>query len=68
MEVIMDIKSQRIESKAGRKPNRIRCLENGREWDSIRDLCKEFNLNLNSVNYALYTRKKYGGYNFEFIK
>lgn len=64
----MHIKPRYETLTAGRKPLRIRCLENGREWDSIRLMCKEFNLNLNSVNNAIYTRKNYGGFHFEFIK
>lgn len=47
---------------------RVRCIENGREWNTIADLAREFKLNEKSVRASIHSIGKYGVYHFEFVK
>lgn len=47
---------------------KIRCVETGREWDSIIDIAREFDLPYVSFAACIRNRGKYGAYHFELVK
>lgn len=57
--------NMKFESKRKKK---IRCIENGRVWDSIADLAREYELPYNSVASSINSTGKYSGYHFEYVK
>lgn len=50
------------------KKKKIRCVENGRTWDSIADLAREYELPYHSVASSINSQGKYNGYHFEYVK
>lgn len=57
--------NMKFESK---KKKKIRCVENGRVWNSIADLAREYELPYNSVASSINSTGKYSGYHFEYLE
>jgi hypothetical protein len=49
------------------RKKRIKCIETGIIWPSLHDMCKEFDLNEQSVRSSICAYGKYSGYHFEIL-
>lgn len=61
--------AEKIEMEFKIRPHkrRVRCIDNGRVWESVAELANEYELNEKSVRSSIYRFGKYGNYKFEFI-
>lgn len=61
--------AEKIEMEFKVRPYRrkIRCIENGREWESIAALCREYGLPEMSVRVSIKKYGKYSNYHFEYV-
>lgn len=68
MTIAQAVEKIEMEFKVRPYRKKIRCVENGRVWESIAELCKEYDLPEMSVRVSIKKYGKYGGYHFEYVK